>query len=168
MEQQKYYSSNICFWWKIESSFLFEESVVGPLQTYWNERKEILLSLQQGVCPEVSKYNHFLHRLNIPKKNHLYDMKQCLQFTLCLTLAFQRGLLSSCVWCTLILLPFFFCQDLLDLFFSQEILNAKRWLSKPLFPNTVPGSKKECIFHFHYWCTLYRKSLLLIVLFAML
>ena len=28
-------------------------------------------------------------------KNHLYDMKQCLQFTLCLTLAFQRGLLSS-------------------------------------------------------------------------
>ena len=58
---------------------------------------------------------------------------------------------SSCVWCTLILLPFF-CQDLLDLFFSQEILNAKRWLSKPLFPNTVPGSKKERIFHFHYWC----------------
>ena len=60
--------------------------------------------------------------------------------------------LPSCVWCTLILLPFF-CQDLLDLFFSQEILNAKRWLSKPLFPNTVPGSKKERIFHFHYWCS---------------
>ena len=56
MEQQKYYSSNICFWWKIESSFLFEESVVGPLQTCWNERKEILLSLQQEVCPEVPKY----------------------------------------------------------------------------------------------------------------
>lgn len=53
---------------KIESSFLFEESVVGPLQTYWNERKEILLSLQQEVCPEVPKYNYFLHRFNIPKK----------------------------------------------------------------------------------------------------
>ena len=53
---------------KIESSFLFEESVVGPLQTYWNERKEILLSLHQGVCPEVPKYNYFLHRFNIPKK----------------------------------------------------------------------------------------------------
>ena len=83
---------------KMESSFLFEESVVGPLQRYWNERKEILLSLQQGVCPEVPKYNYFLHRFHIPKKKHLYDMKQCLQLSLhcCLSMyltpcAFQGG-----------------------------------------------------------------------------
>ena len=104
---------------KIESSFLFEESVVGPLQTYWNERKEILLSLQQEVCPEVPKYNYFLHRLNIPKKNHLYDMKQCLSTYVFNPLRIPRWAPLSRVG-TLILPPPIFSRGFIGLVFQPR------------------------------------------------